>query len=159
MSLDHSAGGSIHMNNTIEEAHELIETVASNKHLYSSNETPMKGEVKTASIKLDPPEQRLEGPVMAKDYYLNSVIVNSSRYELFLDDIPDFSPTREIKFAMELIRVRDEDIPKTAFKTRYGHYAYTVMSFGLTNAPAVFMDNMNRILLADCITDLEGKTL
>ena len=41
--------------------------------------------------------------------------------------------------------MRDEDIPKTAFKTRYGHYEYTVMSFGLTNAPAVFMDYMNRI--------------
>ena len=43
------------------------------------------------------------------------------------------------------IRVRDEDIPKTAFQTRYGHYEYTVMSFGLTNAPVVFVDYMNRI--------------
>ncbi|XP_020961322.1 uncharacterized protein LOC110263835 [Arachis ipaensis] len=43
------------------------------------------------------------------------------------------------------IRVRDEDIPKTAFRTRYGHYEYTMMSFGLTNAQAIFMDYMNRI--------------
>ncbi|XP_057742828.1 uncharacterized protein LOC130961132 [Arachis stenosperma] len=43
------------------------------------------------------------------------------------------------------IKVRDEDIPKTAFRTHYGHYKYTVMSFGLTNAPEVFMDYMNRI--------------
>ncbi|GJU27241.1 putative reverse transcriptase domain-containing protein [Tanacetum coccineum] len=42
------------------------------------------------------------------------------------------------------LRVREEDIPKTAFRTRYGHYEFQVMSFGLTNAPAVFMDLMNR---------------
>ncbi|XP_060964053.1 uncharacterized protein LOC133033355 [Cannabis sativa] len=39
----------------------------------------------------------------------------------------------------------EEDIPKTAFRTRYGHYEFMVMSFGLTNAPATFMDLMNRV--------------
>jgi hypothetical protein len=43
------------------------------------------------------------------------------------------------------VRVKEEDIPKTAFKTRYGHYEFLVMSFGLTNAPVVFMDTMNRV--------------
>ncbi|GKB64652.1 putative reverse transcriptase domain-containing protein [Tanacetum coccineum] len=43
------------------------------------------------------------------------------------------------------LRVRDEDIPKTAFRTRYGHYEFKVMPFDLTNAPAVFMDLMNRV--------------
>ncbi|GKC59667.1 putative reverse transcriptase domain-containing protein, partial [Tanacetum coccineum] len=41
-------------------------------------------------------------------------------------------------------RVHDEDIPKTAFRTHYGHYEFQVMPFRLTNAPAVFMDLMNR---------------
>ncbi|WVZ93480.1 hypothetical protein U9M48_039455 [Paspalum notatum var. saurae] len=45
------------------------------------------------------------------------------------------------------IKVREEDIPKTAFSTRYGLYEYLVMSFGLTNAPAFFMYLMNSVFM------------
>ncbi|WVZ97895.1 hypothetical protein U9M48_043398 [Paspalum notatum var. saurae] len=45
------------------------------------------------------------------------------------------------------IKIREEDIPKTAFSTRYGLYEYLVMSFGLTNAPAFFMYMMNSVFM------------
>jgi len=43
------------------------------------------------------------------------------------------------------LKIKAGDIPKTTFRTRYGHYEFLVMSFGLTNALAVFMDLMNRV--------------
>ncbi|XP_027933068.1 uncharacterized protein LOC114188674 [Vigna unguiculata] len=92
--------------------------------------------------------------------------------DVFPDEVPGLPPSREIEFSIDLVPgagpvsiapyrmapaelaelkkqieelVKSDDVQKTAFRSRYGHYEYVVMPFGVTNAPALFMDYMNRI--------------
>ena len=51
----------------------------------------------------------------------------------------------DLRLGYHQLRMRGADIPKTAFRTRYGNYEFLVSSFDLTNAPAVFMDLMNKV--------------
>ena len=51
----------------------------------------------------------------------------------------------DLRFGYHQLTVKAEDVEKTTFRTRYGHYEFLVMPFGVTNASATFMDLMNRI--------------
>ncbi|GKA56007.1 putative reverse transcriptase domain-containing protein [Tanacetum coccineum] len=89
---------------------------------------------------------------MCIDYHELNKLSVKNRYLLpRIDDLFDQLQGSRVYSKIDMrsgyhqLRVREEDIPKMAFRTRYGHYEFQVMPFGLTNAPMVFMDLMNRV--------------
>ena len=84
---------------------------------------------------------------------MNAVIIKNKYPLPKIDDLLDqlkkakFFSKIDLRSGYHQMKIRPGDIPKTAFVTRYGQYEFTVVSFGLTNAPAYFMNMMNKVFI------------
>ena len=91
---------------------------------------------------------------MVVDYRALNEVTIKNKYPLpMINDLFDQLQGAKVFSKIDLrsgyhqLKIREQDIPKTAFTMRYGLYEYTVMSFRLTNAPAYFMNMMNKVFM------------
>ncbi|KAJ0489251.1 putative nucleotidyltransferase, Ribonuclease H [Helianthus annuus] len=89
---------------------------------------------------------------MCIDYRELNKLTIKNRYSLSrIDELFDqlqgssYYSKIDLRSGYHQLRIQEESVPKTAFRTRYGHYEFLMMPFGLTNAPEVFMDLVNRV--------------
>ncbi|GKB90450.1 putative reverse transcriptase domain-containing protein [Tanacetum coccineum] len=104
-------------------------------------------EIDLMSIKLDSFDIVIVMEKKSDEKRLEDIPIVREFPDVFLEYLPGLPSVRSsvyskinLRSGYHQLRVRDEDIPKTAFRTRYGHYEFQVMPFGLTSVPAVFMD-------------------
>jgi hypothetical protein len=90
------------------------------------------------------------------DYRALNKVTIKNKYPLpRIDDLFDqlkgakYFSKIDLRLGYYQLRIRHEDVPKTTFVTRYGQHEFTVMSFGLTNAPAYFMNLMNKVFMEE----------
>jgi hypothetical protein len=124
------------------------------------NELEQKGYIKPSSSPWGAPVlyvKKKDGSMrLCVDYQALNEVTVKNKYPLpRIDDLFDqlkgakYFSKIDLRSGYYQLRIRHEDVPKTAFVTHYGQHEFTVMPFGLTNAPAYFMNLMNKVFMEE----------